>query len=160
MRFNNPYLNGRLHPGAALGEPAAVRGGGRRAGGDQRRARAAVLRRAAPGHGAPACQPAARPPGQGRQRCAPASIAELVDYSGCESYGTSGFGRQKSPRKALVRGTNPKLSRRTCTCEYGLPSRGAKSAGFAKRPRERSPTRNPSRHDSQLFSPLCVPQKL
>jgi hypothetical protein len=44
-----------------------------------------------------------------------------------------GTGRQKM---ALGRWTNPKLSRRTCTCEYGLQSRRGKSAGVAKRPRE------------------------
>jgi hypothetical protein len=37
------------------------------------------------------------------------------------------------------RWANPKHSRRTCTCEYGLQS----SAGVAKRPRELNPTRNP-----------------
>jgi hypothetical protein len=45
----------------------------------------------------------------------------------------TGMARQ---RMVLERGTSPKLSRRTCTCEYGLqPCRG-KSAGVAKRPRE------------------------
>jgi hypothetical protein len=47
-----------------------------------------------------------------------------------------GTGRQKM---ALERWTNPTLSRRTCTCEYGLQFGGGKSAGFAKQPRERSP---------------------
>jgi hypothetical protein len=47
--------------------------------------------------------------------------------------------------------TNPKRSRRTCTCEYGLqPCRG-KSAGVSKLPRERSPTRNPSQSHSPPF---------
>jgi hypothetical protein len=50
------------------------------------------------------------------------------------------------------RWTNPKLSNRTCTCEYALQSWRRKSAGVAKRSRERSPTRNPYRHDSQLVS--------
>jgi hypothetical protein len=50
-----------------------------------------------------------------------------------------GAGRQKM---ALERGTNPKLSRRTCTCEYGLQSCRGKSAGVAKWRRERSPTPN------------------
>ena len=59
-----------------------------------------------------------------------------------------GTGRQKM---LLERWTNPKLSRRACTCEYGLQSCRGKSAGVAKRPRERSPTRNPLGHDSQLF---------
>jgi hypothetical protein len=59
-----------------------------------------------------------------------------------------GTGRQKM---VLERWTNPKLSRRTCTCEYGLQSCRGKSVGAAKRPRERSPTRNPSRYDSQLL---------
>ena len=44
-----------------------------------------------------------------------------------------GTGRQ---RMVLERGTNPKRSRRTCTCEYGLQSWRGKSAGVAKRPRE------------------------
>jgi hypothetical protein len=51
----------------------------------------------------------------------------------------------------LERWTNPKRSRRTCTCEYGLQSCRGKSACVAKRPRERSPTRNPYQSDSQLF---------
>jgi hypothetical protein len=42
-------------------------------------------------------------------------------------------GRQKM---ALERWTNPKQSRRMCTCEYGLQSCSGKSAGVAKRPRE------------------------
>jgi hypothetical protein len=54
----------------------------------------------------------------------------------------SGTGRQKM---GLERWTYPKLSRRTCTCENGLQSCRGESAGVAKRPRERSPTRNPSR---------------
>ena len=42
----------------------------------------------------------------------------------------------------LERWTKPKLSRRMCTCEYGLQSCREKSAGVAKRPRELiSPTR-------------------
>jgi hypothetical protein len=49
----------------------------------------------------------------------------------------------------LERWTNPELSRRTCTCEYGLPSCRGKLAGVAKRPRER--TQNPQRYDSQLL---------
>ena len=42
------------------------------------------------------------------------------------------------------RWTNPKHSRRACTCEYGLHSCQGKSAGVPKRPRERSPSRNPT----------------
>jgi hypothetical protein len=56
----------------------------------------------------------------------------------------------------LERRPNPKLSRRTCTCEYGLHSCRGKSAGVAKRPRERSPTRNPSRYDSQLVHRVAI----
>jgi hypothetical protein len=52
-----------------------------------------------------------------------------------------GAGRQK---RVLVDGTNPKLSRRTCTSEYGLHSWRGKSAGVAKRPRERSPPEIPT----------------
>jgi phosphate/sulfate permease len=44
-----------------------------------------------------------------------------------------GTGRQKM---VLERWANPKLSRRTCTCEYGLQSCRGKSADLAKRPRE------------------------
>jgi hypothetical protein len=58
----------------------------------------------------------------------------------------------------LERGTHPKRSRRTCTCEYGLHSCRGESAGVAKRPRERSATRNlpRDRTDSQRFHPsLC-----
>jgi hypothetical protein len=57
-----------------------------------------------------------------------------------------GSGRQKM---VLERGKNPKLSRRTCTREYGLQSLRGKSAGVTKRRRERSPTEgNPYRYDS------------
>ena len=44
-----------------------------------------------------------------------------------------------------------KVSRRSCTCEYRLQSCRGKPAGVAIRPRERSPTRNPTRHDSRLL---------
>ena len=47
------------------------------------------------------------------------------------------------PKLALERWTNPKLSRCTCSPRHGLQSCRRKSAGVAKRPRERSPTRNP-----------------
>jgi hypothetical protein len=66
------------------------------------------------------------------------------------------FGTGGDREWALERGTNPKHSHRTCSCEYGLPSWRGKSAGVAKRPRERSPTRNPDRHDSQLLH-RCTP---
>jgi hypothetical protein len=39
-------------------------------------------------------------------------------------------------KRVLERGTNPYLSRRACTCEYGLQSWRGESAGVAKRPRE------------------------
>jgi hypothetical protein len=68
-----------------------------------------------------------------------------------------GTGRQKM---VLERWTNPKVSRRVCTCEYGLQSCLRKSAGVAKRPRERPPTRNPSRYDSQLFCIAVSPAVL
>jgi hypothetical protein len=48
-----------------------------------------------------------------------------------------GAGRQET---VLERETNPKISRRACTCEYGLLSCRGESAGIAKRPRERSLT--------------------
>ena len=44
---------------------------------------------------------------------------------------------------ALERWTNPRRSRRTCACEYGLQLSRGGSAGVTKRPRERSPTANP-----------------
>jgi hypothetical protein len=44
-----------------------------------------------------------------------------------------------------------KRSRRRCTCEYGLQSWRGESAGVAKRPRERPPTRNSTRYDSPTF---------
>jgi hypothetical protein len=44
----------------------------------------------------------------------------------------------------LERWTNPKRSRLTCSPRYGLQSCRGKSTGVAKRPRERSPTRNPN----------------
>jgi hypothetical protein len=58
-----------------------------------------------------------------------------------------GTGRQ---RMVLERWTNPKPQRRTRSPRYGVPSCRGKPAGVAKRPRERPPTRNPYRHDSQL----------
>ena len=44
--------------------------------------------------------------------------------------------------------TMDKAQRRWCSPRYGLQSCRGKSAGVAKRPRERSPTRNPIRYDS------------
>jgi hypothetical protein len=46
-----------------------------------------------------------------------------------------GTGEQKT---VLELGTNPKFSRRTCTCEYGLQACRGESAGVAKPPRERA----------------------
>jgi hypothetical protein len=51
------------------------------------------------------------------------------------------FGTERQ-RMVLERWTNPKLSRRTCSPESGLQSCRGKSAGVAKRPRER-PTPDP-----------------
>jgi hypothetical protein len=53
-----------------------------------------------------------------------------------------GTGRQKM---VLERWTKPKPQRRTCSPRYGVPSCRGKSAGVAHRPRERPPTRNPTR---------------
>jgi hypothetical protein len=61
-------------------------------------------------------------------------------------------GRQ---RMSLERRTHPTLSRRTSACVNGLQSCRGKSAGVAKRHRERSSTRNPTRYDSQLLH-RCV----
>ena len=47
-------------------------------------------------------------------------------------------------KDVLERWTNPKHSRRTCTCVYRLQYCREESAGVAKRPRERSPTRPPT----------------
>jgi hypothetical protein len=58
----------------------------------------------------------------------------------------------------LERWTDPTLSRRTCKCEYGLQSCRGKLASVAKRPRERSPTRNPQRYDSQLLRRCRAPR--
>ena len=61
-------------------------------------------------------------------------------------------------KMVLERWTNPKRSRRTCICEFGLPSCRGKSAGVAKRPRERSishPKPPPFRF-AKPFSSLCV----
>ena len=62
----------------------------------------------------------------------------------------------------LERWTNPKLPRRTCSCEYGLQSCRGKSAGSAKRPRERSPTRNPLRFATLFIavSPVVLTRAL
>jgi hypothetical protein len=43
--------------------------------------------------------------------------------------------RTEAMKSVLERVTNPKLSRRTCTCEYGLQCSEGKSAGVAKQPR-------------------------
>ena len=48
--------------------------------------------------------------------------------------GRVGFGTRRQ-KMALERCTNPKLTRRTCRCEYGLQLCRGKSAGVAKRPR-------------------------
>ena len=69
-------------------------------------------------------------------------------YSGAIVNRNIGFGTEKL---ALERGTNPKLSRRMCTCEYGLQSCRGKSAGVAKRPRELSPSEIPHVNDLQPF---------
>jgi hypothetical protein len=61
---------------------------------------------------------------------------------------TLGFGTGRQ-RMVLERATNPKRSRRTCSPRYRLQSCRGKPAGVAKRPRERSPTRKPTRNDSQ-----------
>jgi hypothetical protein len=47
--------------------------------------------------------------------------------------------------------------RRACTCEHGLQSRRGKSAGVAKRPRERSPTRIPTLRFA-ISSPRVIPK--
>ena len=68
-------------------------------------------------------------------------------HNACRAYSdetvrivTLGSARQKM---GLERWTNPKPQRRTCSPQYGVPSCRGKPAGVAKRPRERSPTRNP-----------------
>jgi hypothetical protein len=55
--------------------------------------------------------------------------------------------RRRAQKMALERGAPPKLPRRTCSPRYGLQYWGGRSAGVAKRPRERSPLQP----DSQLF---------
>jgi hypothetical protein len=63
----------------------------------------------------------------------------------CLRIGTRRVWHTARQKTALERWTNPKLSRRTCTCEYGLQCCRGESAGVAKPPRERSPT-VPIRH--------------
>jgi hypothetical protein len=58
---------------------------------------------------------------------------ELRELVALKGFGT---GRQEM---LLERGTDPKLSRRTCRCGYGLQPWGGKIGGR----REQSPTRNP-----------------
>jgi hypothetical protein len=69
----------------------------------------------------------------------------------------SGRGRTATERCEIVKlrfgagldpWTNPKPQRRACSPRYGVPSCRGTSAGVAKRPRERSPTRNPNGYDS------------
>jgi hypothetical protein len=55
---------------------------------------------------------------------------------------TCGFGTARQ-KMALERWTNPKPQRSTRSPRYGVPSCRGESAGVAKRPRERPPTRNP-----------------
>jgi hypothetical protein len=69
--------------------------------------------------------------------------APLQRWKRCESYRWALVWHTGRPKMALERGTNPKRSHRACACEYGLQPWIGKSAGVAKRPRERSPTRNP-----------------
>jgi hypothetical protein len=57
----------------------------------------------------------------------------------------------------LERRTNPKLSRHTCTCEYGLQSCRGKPAGVAKRPRERSPPEIATVTFRDFCIAVCVP---
>lgn len=61
------------------------------------------------------------------------------------------------------RWTNPKRPRRTCSHQYRLQYWTGKSTGVAKRPRERSPTRNPQRFaffPSQQIFRLSHPRSL
>jgi type IV pilus biogenesis protein CpaD/CtpE len=90
-----------------------------------------------------------------RARPQPCGVRWVVVFCRQRSTGTNrnvGQGLARGRQKRLLeRWTNPKLSRRTCTCEYGLQSWRGESAGVAKRPRGRSPTRKPSRYDSPLL---------
>jgi hypothetical protein len=64
-------------------------------------------------------------------------------------------------KMALERGTNPKRPRRACSPRYWVPSCRGKSAGVAKRPRERSPRiPNPTVTIRLLFrrSQLGIPE--
>jgi hypothetical protein len=91
----------------------------------------------------PACAPASAAPPPRAAPCAPTATQQL-------RIATLRFGTARQ-KMALERRTNPKRQRRTWSPRYGGPSCRGKSAGVATRPRERSPTRNPSRHDSQLL---------
>ena len=62
-----------------------------------------------------------------------------------------GTARQKM---AVERWTNPKPQRGTCSPRYRVQSCRGKSAGVAKRPRERSPTRNPLTSRFATFASL------
>jgi hypothetical protein len=68
-------------------------------------------------------------------------VRVLQRCESCESQ-RFGFGTARQ-RVALERWTNPKPQRRARSLRYGVPSCRGKSARVAKRPRERSPTRNP-----------------
>jgi hypothetical protein len=85
-------------------------------------------------------------------RCAPATRPSRYALSWVERTASSDAKVANRDAKVCERGDrewslndgqNLKHSRRTCACEYGLQSCRGKSAGVAKRPRERSPTRNP-----------------
>jgi hypothetical protein len=66
---------------------------------------------------------------------------------------TRGFG-------ALERGTNPKLSRRTCNPRYGLQSWRGASAGVAKRARELFPIPNVAIQLCHRCTPCMPPPSL
>jgi hypothetical protein len=120
-----------------------------------------VAERGRRGHGPLELRPLARlaPPGPRRRLRAPLGTPSSLSRRSSRQPRLSvqrcklrivtirfGTARQKM---ALERWTTPTCSRRSPSPRYGVQSCGGKSAGVAKRPRERSPTRNPRRYDSQ-----------
>jgi hypothetical protein len=57
-------------------------------------------------------------------------LEKVLQRGGTLRIVTPGFGTGRQ-RMALERGTKPRLSRRACTCEYGLQSCRGESAGAA-----------------------------
>jgi hypothetical protein len=77
--------------------------------------------------------------------CLSLCLSPAASYSDAKvaNRDVKGVGTRRDRKWSFERWTHTKPERRTCSLRYGVPSCRGKSAGVAKRPRERSPTRNP-----------------